>query len=154
MDIKSLTPYVDRILHYKAYPWQGFTSACRVRIFLAQPTLPELHSGVIVTELPENSGTSVTNAAETIATLVVRQYGLDPAHTVWVEHYPDRHPLQARCEQVYDANPDLPSIYDESFDLLTFEWDGEGAHHPKWTRITPEAALDALPCCARDGGVR
>lgn len=143
--LKTLTsPHVDRLLHYRAYPWQGFTSACRVRIFdFAQPAL------VIVTELPENAGTSVTNAAEVIATLVVGQHGLDPAQMVWVEHCPARRPPQARYERGYDTNPDLPSPYGESFDLVTFEWDSEGAHHPEWARVTPEMALSTLPCCAR-----
>jgi hypothetical protein len=51
---------------------------------------------VILTEpMTENSGTSVTNACETIATKLFNQPGVFPKGTqiqdiIWVEHYPDR----------------------------------------------------------------
>jgi hypothetical protein len=148
VNIKTLgSPNENRVLRYRAFPGQSFVSSCRVRIYNTAP-----RAVVIISELPENDGTSVTNAAQTIATLVVQQYRLDPAQTIWVEHYPDRHdqrPPQARYEQEYDV-PDLPSVYGESFDVVTFVWDDAGrAHRPEWHHITPMALLETLPCCMR-----
>ena len=64
---------------------------CRVRVFRAAEA-PD-HAVVLVTDLGDgNPGPSVTNAAEEIATEVLRRYGLDPARTLFVEHYDGRTP--------------------------------------------------------------
>jgi hypothetical protein len=56
------------------FRWRGFgdgfgtwESKCRLRIYEAPA-----RAVVIATELPENTGTSITNAAEHLATLVVK----------------------------------------------------------------------------------
>jgi hypothetical protein len=65
---------------------------CRVRIY--RPFLSEEDSAardeavVICTELPNNPGMSVTNAAERIAGEVISFHRL-PTPLVWVEHYED-----------------------------------------------------------------
>ncbi len=65
---------------------------CRVRIY--RPDLTEEGSGardeavVICTELRDNPGQSVTNAAERIAGEVISFHRL-PTPLVWVEHYED-----------------------------------------------------------------
>ena len=45
---------------------------------------------VVLTELPDNPGTSVTNMVEDIATMVYREFlsDYDPEKIVWIEHYP------------------------------------------------------------------
>ncbi len=47
---------------------------------------------VILTELPDNPGTSVTNAIEDIATLIYKERLADLAADAitWIEHYPQR----------------------------------------------------------------
>lgn len=45
---------------------------------------------VIATEMPENEGTSVTNMAEYLATQVCQEFGINPKHLIWIEHYPQR----------------------------------------------------------------
>ncbi|MVM28397.1 hypothetical protein GO755_00020 [Spirosoma sp. HMF4905] len=60
---------------------------------------------------------SVTNAAEQIATEVVRQYGLDPRRMLFVEHYPESY---------------RPKSEGESYDLVTFTWGKYGAYSPTW----------------------
>jgi hypothetical protein len=48
---------------------------------------------VIVTELPDNPGISVTNAFEDIATIIFREHlhgTYEPRSIRWIEHYPDR----------------------------------------------------------------
>jgi hypothetical protein len=65
---------------------------CRVRIY--RPDLPEEGSAardeavVICTELPNNPGMSVTNAAERIAGEVISFHRL-PKPLVWIEHRQD-----------------------------------------------------------------
>lgn len=74
---------------------------------------------VIASETGE--GMSVTNAAETIATEVVRRYNIDPARMLFIEHYPESQ---------------RPKPYGETFDLVTFTWDGLTARNPDWRSLT------------------
>jgi hypothetical protein len=59
---------------------------CHIRVFLREeePDAPV----VICTELPNNSGMSITNAAEQIAAEVIMGHRL-PTPLVWIEHYED-----------------------------------------------------------------
>jgi hypothetical protein len=58
---------------------------CRVRVYLPDD---ERDSPVVLcSELPNNSGGSVTNSAEVIAAEVIRAYEL-PTPVVWIEHWP------------------------------------------------------------------
>jgi hypothetical protein len=43
---------------------------------------------VIATERPDNPGTSVTNAAEELASQVCQRFDIDPDKLVWIESYP------------------------------------------------------------------
>lgn len=72
---KAMPSIVD-----KTYRWTGFgnglgnwASHCRIRIFRPHPE----QIVVIASDLGEDSGTSITNCAEGLATLVVRDFGLD-----------------------------------------------------------------------------
>jgi hypothetical protein len=58
---------------------------CRVRIFLPEEQDAPV---VICSELPNNAGTSVTYAAEQLATEVIRSHRL-PTPLVWIEHWPE-----------------------------------------------------------------
>jgi len=127
-------------------PWgQGIEARCRVRIYgltdsddddrLAQEREPVV---VIITELPDNPGKSVTNAMEWIATVVVHQFDLDPARTRWIEHYPDRHPPGREGDRVFD----------ESFSLVSLGW--EHARSP-WGQPSPWASgVDWQPLTQAD----
>jgi hypothetical protein len=59
---------------------------CRIRVFL--PNEERDAAVVICTELPNNPGQSVTNAAEQIAAEVILGHRL-PTPLVWIEHYQD-----------------------------------------------------------------
>lgn len=75
---------------------------CRVRIFL--PDDPERDAPVVLcTEIPNNRGKSVTNAAERIAGEVIAAFGL-PVPLVWIEHHP----------------PETTNGKTETFDLVAF----------------------------------
>lgn len=115
------SPLYDDTLAYPGY--HGCPSKCRIRLFRVDGA-----PVVVCTELEENNGTSVTNAAEMIATLVLNTLGR-PSALTWVEHYPDR---------AFFGNKPMMR---EQFDLVEFEWSGSALlHHPRWRRIPKEEA--------------
>ena len=81
----------------------------------------EVHYIIVCTELNNNSGPSVTNAAEEIATQVCKKRDLFPNRIVWVERY--------------EANPGEASI-------VTFKWDQKSNEFcsPVWRNLTLEEA--------------
>ncbi|MBN1180510.1 MAG: hypothetical protein JXD18_14975 [Anaerolineae bacterium] len=112
-------------------PHRGATlAACHVGIH----THP--HGTVVVlTEPGDNPGISVTNAVEQIAAQVAMMDELDPAATVWIEHYPNRHPPGLEDD----------STFDETYDLVSFSWEMDGTgrlvpSRPVWKRLDAETA--------------
>ncbi|MDP9439516.1 MAG: hypothetical protein M3P49_12365, partial [Actinomycetota bacterium] len=63
----------------------GARSKCRVRVY--EPLDARDSVVVVVSELPENTGTSITNAAEVIAAEIAHAYRLSTPY-VYIEHYP------------------------------------------------------------------
>lgn len=90
------------------------TSTCLITFYPNIPLVIASETGV---------GMSVTNAAETIATEVVKRCAIDPGKLLFVEHYPESQ---------------RPKPYGESFDLVTFTWDGTTARNPDWRRLPPD----------------
>ncbi len=82
-----MTPLIDRIYEYEGY--HGRPARCRLRIF----TDPDRPTVVLVSELPDNPGTSVTNRAAYLHGKVAAEFRLDPSTLLWIEHYtdPDRY---------------------------------------------------------------
>lgn len=74
------------------YSTRHHNGACRLRIFVPVGHAISAHhpAVIIITEQPEREGLSVTNGIEAIASGVCQSYGLDPRHTVLIEHYDDR----------------------------------------------------------------
>ena len=86
------------------HPYKGdakVRSQCRIRLYL--PTEDMDAAVVICSELANNSGISVTDAAEIIAAEVISHFRL-PVPPVWVEHYP----------------PEATNSTQETFDLVVF----------------------------------
>ena len=111
--------YMDRTYDFKGQ-WDA-PSRCGLKIVGTK----EGHV-VIVTELfEENPGTSVTGFIERLATVIVKEFGLDPDTTVFVEHCPDR---GSKLDH-----------YRQSFDRVRLGWDGAKYDGPEWERITKEA---------------
>jgi hypothetical protein len=75
-------------------------SQCRIRIYLSED--PKDTPVVICSELANNLGTSVTEAAQSIAGEVIEHHHL--SRSVWIEHYP----------------PEATNGWDETFDLVAF----------------------------------
>src|SRR4051812_49003852 len=94
----------DYIYEFKAP--NGVQSKCRIRTF-QNKTPRTLHHGdflIVASQLMDSdAGMSVTNAAEHIASGVMKRHGANPLRTVWIEHYP------ARGRSI-----------EESFDRVTF----------------------------------
>ncbi len=109
---------------------------CRVRIFV--PEEERDAPIVICSELSNNPGQSVTNAAEQIAAEVIRSHRL-PTPLVWIEHYP----------------PESTNRETETFDLVIFSgyeiterapYLGEGRltiGEPTWKRLN-RASVEVL----------
>lgn len=60
-------------------------SRCRIRLYL--PEEDRDAAVVICSELPDNPGTPVIEAAEQIAAEIIRHFRL-PSPPVWIEHHP------------------------------------------------------------------
>ena len=85
---------------------------------------------VIVTEIyRQNPGTAVTECVASLATGLLKEYKVAPENFIFIEHSPD---LKSKL-----------TFYGETFDLVSFEWDGKNFANPKWTRLTHEA-VDAM----------
>ena len=84
---------------------------------------------VICSELVDNPGTSVTNFAEGLATLVCQADAtIDPCHLIWIEHYPERE--AGRWQKPFP----------ETWDLVTFqERTGRVFRGPHWRRVSAGA---------------
>ena len=105
----------------KEYSYLGYNhipAKCHLQIFKDEHYC---HHVVIVTELPNNTGASITNAIEILAQNITSEYNI---HTMtMIEHY--HRPLS-----IDDA------IDDDTLDIVTFE--GDNYSNPKWARTTLE----------------
>jgi len=86
---------------------------------------PDGTAWVMLTEVPDNKGTSITNAFEYLATLIKRTWlgELPPEAITWVEHYPERSEETNR----------IP----ETWDLVTVDWDEARGKYgqPHWKHL-------------------
>ena len=95
-DARGRMKVVDR---FEFRGFHGRTAHCRLEII----PLGDGRTVVIATELEDNTGTSVTNVAEHLASLVCDRFGIMPEKLVWIEHY------------------GYGSERERSFDLVTFD---------------------------------
>lgn len=109
---------IDMVLKFMGYGMHP--SKCRIRVY-DEP----VHTVVIASDLGSGSGTSVTNAAEDIASKVCSVYDINPQRMTWVEHYPRR------------------GEYPDTFDLVEFtilprtQWQGgKVVSSPSWSPLT------------------
>jgi hypothetical protein len=110
---------VDTEFRYKGYG--NLDSKCRIRIH----EFGGIHI-VVVSELDDNQGTSVTNASEHIAQQVCAAHELDSNYVVFIEHYPAEKGIRD----------------DETYDLVMFARTAGGRLvSPKWKHLSKEAAF-------------
>lgn len=86
MDVMKLLEDGVRYVDYPQFLFRGIGShqaVCRLRMRWKGDV------GLACwTELPNNTGTSVTNAAENLAAQVVSEFELHPEKCLFIEHYP------------------------------------------------------------------
>jgi hypothetical protein len=82
--MEEVRPFERLVLdRFEFRGFHGCRSCCRLEIV----PLRDGRTLVVATELPDNPGTSVTNAAEILAADACRRFRIDPRRLVWVEHY-------------------------------------------------------------------
>ncbi len=109
-------PPVTDFIHWYCVPPNIIEATCRIRVY-------QLANGIIVTiatELPDNAGASITNAAEILATEMKSWFVVPGGGLFWIEHYQDRAVIGGRPQQK------------ESFDRVFFRWDGAQYDDPEW----------------------
>lgn len=113
---------VDQIYHCQM-PGQVFgvwQLQCHLRIF--QP-----HSEVqtvLVTDMGFEMGWFIPYLIEKLIDQIVREFDLDPAKLIWIEHY----------------TPAFRKPSHVDFSQVTFDWHNGQATNPQWNAIAPEAA--------------
>lgn len=90
---------------------------------VCQLSIDKTRDLVIATELAENQGSSITDFAEELATLVVQVYGLNPFRLIWIENY---------NKMSYPDGKDT----NESFALVTFMIYAGKFKAPQWQSIS------------------
>lgn len=80
---------INEIFYYKVKA-NSFLAHCRVRIN---------RNIVVATELPDNTGMSITNASVEVAMQVCQFFEIPIARLVWIEHYPQ----QRDIDETFDA---------------------------------------------------
>lgn len=73
---------------------------------------------MIATELPDNPGMSLTNAAASVAMQVCQYYEISLKQLVWIEHYPEE------------------TGHEETFDLVHFSFNNSLLNVEKWQRLS------------------
>lgn len=108
-------------------PWSSTIPAfCGLDIYPSGDT-----ALVVITEHPDNTGMSITNAAEAVTTKIVADYELDPARTLFVERY-----LPIALDP---DDPASPLADGERFALLVVDWSPNGmASNPRWSYLSRE----------------
>ena len=84
---------------------------------------------VIASELCDNPGMSITNAAEAVAMQVAGHYEIPLPELIWIEHYPKE-----------------PN-HEESFDQVDFRFEQGRLTNPRWRQISREEAMNLLGDC-------
>lgn len=117
MDFES-----SEIYHFKGY--HGCPSKCGLNIYERED-----RAIVLLTERPDNPGTSVTNSIEELATRIYNERfpGCPVENIRFIEHYP---------ADVIHPEP--------TFDLVEMDWSGNAFRNPRWKRISKDVLrLDA-----------
>lgn len=118
------------LLETGLFRYQGFgncRSYCDLSVYLKSDIQLGPKALVIMKENVGNPGTSVTNASETIASIVYNKYlkprGVKPSDVFWAENSQD--------EEAPDGSP-------SSWDKVTYTWLDNLPSKPKWETTSPQ----------------
>ena len=130
-------------IHDDLFTWDGWggkmrlaSGRCHLKIFdlkkARTPVLTVLRPIiVIVYDIPDQA-LSVRSCAGHIATVVTRQFNIDPQRMLWVEHYP-----------ATEYGGENVRIIPERFDAVEFQWHDGRAVDPRWRSLKPPV-LDSI----------
>ena len=145
IEMRLRQPYIDLIGIWKGFGYPDhrnfqWDSKARIRIWNGN----NCHF-VVFSDLDEpDSGTSITNSSENLATFIRRDFHLDGT-ILWFEHYP-RHNTP---ECIRQANH-----WQEEVSIVTYTWDGQKYLSPRWVYIKREAAETMIDASLEMEGYR
>jgi len=117
--ILEFNKYMEYHYNFKGL-WDS-PSCCGLRIIKRR----DGNTLVIASEIyRQNPGTAITECIAPLATQILQENHLSPDQLIFIEHSPD---LKSRL-----------TFYGETFDLLSFTWDGNRFTDPIWSRLTQE----------------
>ena len=125
------------LIHDDIFSWSGWggrlklgSGRCRLRIYDLKEgdkkDLMHLRSIIVVISDVPGSNMSVKSCTSHIATLVAKEFNIDPHRMLWIEYYP---------ENRYGA--DEIKVIPERFDAVEFTWHEDNAIQPKWRALKP-----------------
>lgn len=146
---------IDEVFQYKVKA-NSFPAHCRVRIN---------GNTVVATELPDNTGMSIINAAEEVAIQVCQFYEIPIAQLLWIEHYPKRADIEFSAKKIAEPlNPiDQSSLstdhskmvplffqasppIDETFERVDFEIVHNFFTNPTWKPMSRTMVEELISC--------
>ncbi|MBP7964065.1 MAG: hypothetical protein KA003_18935 [Caldilineaceae bacterium] len=114
-----MKPLIDYFYRFPSNHLYNMPGRCRVRIYKRKNGA---HT-VLLTELDVNSGETITNACERIATDLTSARKLNAKTTRWIQHDP--------------PHDDLPHVFEE----VQFTWGSrKTATDPQWQQLSDEQA--------------
>ena len=125
------------LIHDDIFSWSGWggrlklgSGRCRLQIYDLkegdQKGLMHLRPIVVVISDVSGSNMSVKSCTSHIATLVAKEFKIDPHRMLWIEFYP---------ENRYGV--DEVKVIPERFDAVEFTWHEDKAIQPKWRALKP-----------------
>lgn len=112
-DFEGLLDYFDR---------NGKASFCRLELYRGKGACGSPRTVAVVTEVADNPGQSITNAAEEIATLITGQFEILPAELIYFEHY-------------YPGSYHDDTQLSDSYAQVFFLWQNRRAYSAQWEFI-------------------
>jgi hypothetical protein len=125
------------VIYDDIYSWEGWggelrlgSGKCRLRIFDlhrdSSGGLAHLTSIIVVVEDVSKDDVSVKSCAPHIATVVTKEFGIDPHRMTWVEYYP---------ESRYGVRG--AKVIPEKYETVEFTWHEDKAINPRWSELKP-----------------
>lgn len=125
------------LIYDDIFRWDGFggklklvSGKCKLRIYdesrreSGEAVL--LRPVIVVSKDIEGEPVSIRSCSGHIATMVTRQFGIDPRRMLWVEYY-------AASEYGVGKVHTIP----ERFDVVEFNWHDGKAIQPRWRPLSP-----------------
>lgn len=122
--MKGQDQFVDEMYHFKG-EW-GVPSLCGLKVVYKKDS-----AVILITEFYDtNPGTSITNWNTHLAKEICQKYRIDPNKMIFIEHTP--------------KTSSTLTFYRETFDRVSFTWDGESFANPRWKRISKEEVIQLM----------